>query len=381
MIRPRAITAPFALAALCCAGCIELDFFLFEAERADSIAEDYHGLPLYQDDGAPGWVDEQLVEREIYLRVPSAEQLPPDQLGGVKSYVHGAFLRAPQDCPVEECPLIDDDVTFLYQHGNSGHMWRYWYRAVALWDMGANVFIYTYRGYGLSKPQGDQPTRASILADAATAMAYVRGRPDVDQSRVFAYGYSMGGIPTSYLVGKSEHRSAFRATILESALDGPRGIVNLSTGTEWPEGYFLDEDTSFYGPDLIEGADLPVLHMHGDRDSRVLMRQAEIYYKVLKGRPDYTHYLGKTDKPDEEWIHRTGHRNVAIEAFWAPKHISDYWGSKQNPTHCCVHPLEYQNPAHAGFLDAIGGTTGDATWQSSQLYEKLIVDWVEGQLE
>jgi fermentation-respiration switch protein FrsA (DUF1100 family) len=350
-------------------GCVKLDFFLFESEEADSVEEDYHGLPLFNGANPPQWLQGVPVEREIYLRVPSAEQILP---GGEEQYIHGVFLPAPKDCPAQECPLVNESVTFLYQHGNSGHMYRYWYRAVALWNLGANVFVYTYRGYGLSK---GETSRSSILQDATTAMTYIRSRPDVDPSRIIAYGYSMGAIPTSHLVGRSEHRGRFAGAILESALDAPESIVNLSTGTDFPDGMFLD-NTPFDGPEFIEGSSLPILQIHGGKDERVLMKQAERYYDVLKDRPDYTHYLGKTNKPHESWIRESGHRNIPVFAFKGELHIADYYGSDDNKAHCCVHPLEYTDPAHARFLSAVGETTGQAMYESSRNYADLISGWI-----
>jgi len=355
------------------AGCIELDFFLFEPEKADSVEGDYHGLPLFHGEGAPEWIAQSEVEREIYLRVPSAEVIPADQIAGQKSYIHGAFLHAPTTCAVEDCPLIEDPPTIVYQHGNSGHMWKYWYRAVALWNLGANVFIYTYRGYGLSK---GEPSKSNVLEDADTAVAYVASRPDVNPDRVVAHGYSMGGVPTSYLVGRSPHKNVFAVCIIEAPLDTPESIVNVASGTDMPGGFFLDEDTTFDGPEFIEGSNLPILHMHGQDDAVLMIESADHYYDVLKSRPDYTHYLGKTDAPDEAWIEPTGHRNIPFWSWDALHHMPDYYGHKKNPTHCCVHPLEYSDPAHAGFLAKIGKTTGDELYASSLDYKSLISSWL-----
>ncbi|HUT76683.1 MAG TPA: alpha/beta hydrolase, partial [Polyangia bacterium] len=354
-------------------GCIGLDFFLFDPEQASSIEEDYHGLPLWNGDGAPQWVLDAEVEREIYLRVPSAEVLSPGALDGEGSYLHGVFLHAPATCPVAQCPLIEVPPTFIYQHGNSGHMWRYWWRAVALWSLGADVFIYTYRGYGLSK---GEPTTGNVLADAATAIAYVSARPDVDPQRIVAYGYSMGGVPASYLVGASAYKQVFAACILEASLDSPETIVEVATGTDFPGGFFLDEDSPFDGPDFIKGSALPILHMHGGADDVLSLGGAEHYYQVLESRPDYTHYLGKTDKPDEVWIKACKHRNVPAWSWAAAQHIADYWGSEDNPHHCCVHPLEYPDPVNAGFLAAIGDTTGDELLAASLDYRRLLADWL-----
>ncbi len=359
-------------------GCIEIDFFLFESEEATSVEEDYHGLPLFAGESPPQWITDVEVEREIYVRVPSGEEIPSGSFEGEKDYIHGVFLHAPATCPVEQCPLIDDSVTFIYQHGNSGHMYRYWYRAVALWNMGANVMIYTYRGYGLSKGNSET-SRSSILQDAVAAMKYLGNRADIDPSRIIAYGYSMGGIPTSYLVSKSEHKDRFAGAVLESALDSPVSPVNLSTGTSFPEGFFLEE-TPFDGPRFMKESSLPVLHMHGAKDRRVVLIQAERYYETLKDRTGYTHYLGKTSKEHEDWIEETGHRNIPISSFKAESQISDHWGSDDNPAHCCVHPLEYTIPDHSRFLREIGGTTGDDMYRSSLRYKSLVSDWVKSLL-
>lgn len=350
-------------------GCVKLDFFLFESEKAESIEEDYHGLPLYLGTNPPQWIEEAAVEREIYLSSPSGIQITPN---GENNYIHGAFLHAPTNCRAEDCPLAGESVTFLYQHGNSGHMFRYWYRAVALWNMGANVFIYTYRGYGLSK---GETSRATILEDASAAMTYLTSRADVRPDRIIAYGYSMGGIPTSYLVGQSEHRQKFVGAILEAALDSPESIVNLSTGVDFASGMFV-EDTLFDGPKFVEGSALPILHIHGGNDERVVMIQAERYCDALKDRPDYTHYLGKTAKLHESWVSDSGHRNVPIWTFKGEFQISDYWDHPDNPTHCCIHPLEYTDSSHAGFLKEIGRTDGRSMYNASREYVDLISTWV-----
>lgn len=367
-----------ALAAVGLVGCMKLDGLFFEADKATSIEKDYHGLPLTIASNPPEWMARIEVEREIYIATPSGRRLTEAEREDAKAYFHGAFIPAPSDCPADTCPLVGQGVTFLYQHGNSGHLWRYWYRAVALWSLGANVFVYTYRGYGLSSGEAN---RKNVLTDATAAMTYVRSRDDVNLDRIIAYGYSMGGIPTSYLVGRSDHAGQFLGAVLESALDSPDATLDLSTGAEFPRGFFMD-DTLFDGPVFLKHADeLPILHIHGGADERVVPDQAEQYYQVLKSWDAYTHYLGKETKPHEDWVKTAGHRNVPIEAFKAEHHIADYDDHKDNPSHCCIHPAEYTEPAHAAFLDTIGRTTGDEMRASAEAYHNLVSDWVLSVLE
>lgn len=357
--------------------CIKLDFFLFEGDEADSIEGDYHGLPLYVGDNPPSWIDSssmESIEREIYLSVPGGEVIPPDQLSGESNYIHGVFMPAPASCPSDSCPLIDEEVTFLYMHGNSGTMFRYWYRAVALWNMGANVFIITYRGYGLSK---GETSRKHIKEDADVAAAYLKSRADIDTNKIIVYGYSMGGITASYLSGESRHKNSFAGVILESALDSPEEIVDLSTGTDFPGGFFLD-DEPYDGTRFIKNTAMPILHIHGTEDTRVIIDQAYNYYEVLKDHANYTHFIGKTNKPHEEWLRTAEHRNIPILPFGAEKQIADYWDDSKNPCNCCVHPDEYIEPQFAGFLQDIGKTNGAAMVEAARRYESLIADWVVG---
>lgn len=360
------------LAALC-SGCIELDFFLFQPETVDSVEEGYHGLPLWVGSSPPDWVANAKVEREIYIDVDSGASLPPEELGGRKEYIHGVFLHAPRDCPKTTCPLIDDPPTIIYQHGNSGSMWRYWWRSVWLWSLGADVFVYTYRGYGLS---AGEPNKKNVLEDARAAAAYLIERPDVSTDRLVAYGYSMGGVTASYLVGKFEHKELFDACILEAPLDTPASAVKVASGTEMGEGYFLDEDTLFDGVRFIKGSRLPILHMHGRFDQVISTKQADEYYDALKDRPDYTHYLNKTDAPDEAWMKNTNHHTIPLAPWRAPWDLSHYFDSKKNPTGCCVHPLELTEPAHAGFLEDVGGAEGSEFLKRANDYRRLVADWL-----
>lgn len=352
--------------------CIKLDFFLFEADPISSVEKDYHGLPLYSGKNPPSWIDEEMIEREIYLSVPSAQIIDTGDLKNHREYIHGVFLPAPESCSTDSCPLIENPVTFLYTHGNSGNMYRYWYRAVALWNMGANVFIFTYRGYGLSKGEA---TRGNIKYDSEIAAKYLRSRSDVDTSRIIVYGYSMGGITASHLAGSSPYKNRFAGVILESALDSPEDITEFSLGTEFPGGFFFD-DSPFNGPDFIKNISIPVLHIHGSQDEKIILRQAEHYYDVLKDRDDYKHHIGKTSEEPDMWLAKAGHRNVSNWTFGAEKHIPDYYNDAKNPNKCCTHPNEFLEEENEAFLKDIGNTTPQDIYNASNDYKRLIVDWV-----
>jgi predicted esterase len=361
------------LVALIPYGCIKLDFFLFETIEADTLS-DYHELPLYQGENPPDWINTEDIQREIYLEPHSGTIIPIAELNQHSEYIHGVFLPAPQDCPESECPLVNEGYTFLYQHGNSGSLFRYWYRALALWHTGSNVFIYTYRGYGLSKGEA---TGDSILEDADTAATYIQSRTDINVDKLIAYGYSMGAITTSYLVGMSFHKTDFLGVILESGLDSKGDILQLSMGVATPSG-FIFEDSIFDGPYFIQGLQLPILHIHGQKDRRVVIKQAWHYYDVLQPLGlDYTYYLGsKVSDNQYQWLKEAAHRNIPIYPFKAEYHIADYWDDPANPGHCCLHPDEFQEAINQSFLQTIGKTSGDAMVEAYHKYIQLISQWV-----
>lgn len=347
-----------------------LDALFWENEGAGSI-EDYHGLPLYQGSTPPLWLDEEAIDRRVYLEVGTAfrlsESLPPTS----GEFIHGVFLPAPAGCPVEDCPLADSGITFVYQHGNSGDLFRYWYRAVSLWMTGANVFVYTYRGFGISS---GEVSRANVLEDAATAMTWVMQQPQVDPSRVVPYGYSTGAIPSAWIAGESEWSGTIGGLVLESGLDSIESVLALGTATEFPEGWFLD-DTLFDGPTFLEaGLEAPVLLLWGAQDTRVYREQVERYVQVLAEHDDYTGYLGEGDTPEDAWLALAGHRNVVHHPFAAPLHIADYWGG-DNPAHCCINPLEFGESQYESFLEQTGGTTGEAMAEASLAYRNLVASW------
>jgi fermentation-respiration switch protein FrsA (DUF1100 family) len=348
-----------------------MDFFLFDGDPASSIKTDYHDLPLYVGKSLPAWVTSAAIEKEIYL-TPQGQLIPPADLGNYKEYIHGCFLPAPVNPPKDSCPLAGKNVTFIYTHGNSGDLWRYWYRAVALWSYGANVFIYTYRGYGLSK---GETTRAHIKQDVEAAAKYIKGRTDVNHDKVIVYGVSMGALTASYLVGASSYKNTFAGVVLEVGLDKPENIVAQSSGINFPDGYFLEEE-SYSGLEFIKGTTIPILHMHGQRDERVMIEQAYRYYEILKDRPNYTCYIGKTSAPEEEWVAKASHGNVAQIAFQGEKQLSDYWEDGTNPSHCCVNPFEYNEPQFQEFLEKVGKTTGAEMTRTANLYRDLVTNWV-----
>jgi hypothetical protein len=102
--------------------------------------------------------------------------------------LHGWFV------PAKENPT--QAVTFLYFHGNAGNIYNRVDEVELLHDVGGNVLIIDYRGYGISE---GSPSEKGIYLDALATFDYVITRKDVAKDRIIAYGVSLGGAAAAEL--------------------------------------------------------------------------------------------------------------------------------------------------------------------------------------
>jgi uncharacterized protein len=198
-------------------GCFKLDSFLFDPApvteylqmtSADSAAWHVRGI-----------IPDSLVEPETLT----------NSLNGNK--VYGFFVRQPSD--TDAAP---EGVTVIYNHGNGSNINRYWGRVELLWEMGYRVFIYDYEGYGKSE---GTPTGDACYADAEAALAYVLARPDVVDSMVVYYGWSLGSFMTCHLAADVRPP---RCLILENPIASTSALAKEAAVLEIPGSFLAGAD-------------------------------------------------------------------------------------------------------------------------------------------
>lgn len=108
--------------------------------------------------------------------------------------------------------------TVIHFHGNAENITAHVTLSLWLVWQGYNVFIFDYRGYGKSE---GKVTRAGTIRDGHAALDYVLSRPDIDSTRVFAFGQSLGGAVAAVVAAE---RPEFRAVVLDSTFSGYRRI-------------------------------------------------------------------------------------------------------------------------------------------------------------
>jgi len=95
-------------------------------------------------------------------------------------------------------PAADARATLLFCHGNAGNISHRLDSILIFNRLGLNVFIFDYRGYGLS---GGRPGEKGIELDAHAAWRWlVEGRHS-DPSRLIVFGRSLGGAVAAGLAG------------------------------------------------------------------------------------------------------------------------------------------------------------------------------------
>ena len=158
----------------------------------------------------------------------------------------------------------EGDVTLLWFHGNGGNVSHRVENLLLLHRrLGLSVFIFDYRGYGLSE---GEPSEAGTYLDAEGALEYLRSRRSLDAGgKLVFFGRSLGcGVAVEMAT-----RHAVRALILESPMPSIRAMVKRLY-PYLPMGPLMwMVRTRYDSKAKIKRVRCPVMVLHGDRDEVV----------------------------------------------------------------------------------------------------------------
>jgi hypothetical protein len=229
------------------------------------------------------------------------------------------FLTVPAGSPSYPAVLLLDGM------GGSSHgprrMFAILARRLAL--EGVGVLRFAYRGHGDSEGDSRDVTVTRMRDDAAAALAFLRGQPDVDRSRVAIVGMSLGGLVAALVAGAEPD---LRAVVLWAGVahNGSRTEAWLTPeraaqmrergyydngGTPMSLAYF-EQLRDLDGPAVIVRSSGPVLVLHGTADSSVPVEDGHRYKEVLADRAelvllDGADHLFSTLAWEEEVLDRT----------------------------------------------------------------------------
>lgn len=151
--------------------------------------------------------------------------------------------------------------TVIFVHGNAGNITSHWALANWLPASGYNVFIFDYRGYGLSE---GKPTPKGLFEDTQSAIDYVRNRADVDAEKLLLIGQSLGGNNAIAALGalEADKRQGICAVVIDSTFFSYSSIAN----DKFPGSGFLMNDDYSAQRYIQELSPIPLLFLHGTAD-------------------------------------------------------------------------------------------------------------------
>jgi fermentation-respiration switch protein FrsA (DUF1100 family) len=152
----------------------------------------------------------------------------------------------------------------LYCHGNAHNLSDRVGKIKSFNELGFNVFIFDYRGYGVSE---GEPTEPGIYKDAAAAYQWLSSRPDIGQLPIVIYGASLGGAVAIDLASK--HAPA--ALVLDSTFAAAKDLAAYYY--PFVPSFLVSVDfDSVHKVKLIKA---PKLFIHSRTDQMVPFSQAE----------------------------------------------------------------------------------------------------------
>lgn len=165
-----------------------------------------------------------------------------------------------------------DAPTLLYLHGNDKNIGgaQDLGNAVRLRDMGYNLLMVDYRGYG--KSTGGEPTEAKMYEDAETTWNYLIKQRASDAKRTFIYGHSLGG---AIAIDLATHHPEAAGVIAESTFTS---MVDMGKREHryMPVDLLLNQRFDSLGK--INHLKVPLLLIHGTWDRHVPYQMSQRLY-------------------------------------------------------------------------------------------------------
>jgi hypothetical protein len=197
-------------------------------------------------------------------------------------------------------PAKDSEFTILFFHGNGGNISHRLDKIKILNNIGLNVFIIDYRGYG--KSQG-KPSEKGVYLDASAAYDYLVKILGVGPDSIIVYGESLGGAVAIELCTKV----TAKGLIIEETFTSIRDMAKIIY-PYFPSVFVADRFNSLTRAGKIS---IPKLFIHSRNDDIVPFSLGEKLYK-------------KAREPKHLVVISGGHNNAFLESE------QDYTGYVKN---------------------------------------------------
>ena len=217
--------------------------------------------------------------------LPADAGLPSDRVSAVQITsedgltLHGWHVLPPGRGtetlgPTDSVPSAQGAV-ILYFSGNAGHRGYRGDELRTLADLGAQVFLFDYRGYGENP---GRPTERDLLRDARTAWRHLTETRGIDPARIILFGESLGGgVAVRLAADLCGEGTAPGGLILRSTFSS---LVDVAAHHyPWMPVRLLMIDR-FESEQHIPAVTCPILQIHGSRDTIVPVRFARRLFEA-----------------------------------------------------------------------------------------------------
>jgi fermentation-respiration switch protein FrsA (DUF1100 family) len=172
--------------------------------------------------------------------------------------LHGWYVAAGADAPV-----------VLFCHGNAGNISHRLDWLQILHDMGLNVFLFDYRGYGRSS---GTPNERGTYLDAQAAWDYLTQTKRHAPKRIVVFGESLGGPIAAHLARDVSPGALILASTFSSAPD-------LASGFYWFLPVRLLARFHYPTAEYVARVHAPTLVLHSRTDEIVPFSHAEAIFR------------------------------------------------------------------------------------------------------
>lgn len=227
---------------------------------------------------------------------------PPDGATDAMVDVDGAQIHVRHHAATA-VPAADTITTgpcaLLLFHGNGEVVADYDDAAERFAAAGVSLAVADFRGYGAST---GTPTLRDVIRDARPVADWLR---ESGASRFIVMGRSLGGMAAHELYANPVE--GMIGVVLESALFDLRGLVERR-GLRAPTGFSVEERTVFEPAGKLARGRLPLLVLHGERDTLIDPSEARAAYAAAGS---------ETNAKQLVFVEGRGHNDVSLSrSYW-----------------------------------------------------------------
>jgi fermentation-respiration switch protein FrsA (DUF1100 family) len=161
----------------------------------------------------------------------------------------------------------------LHAHGNAGRLENHLNGILWLPREHYAVFIFDYRGYGLS--EDGRPTPGALMEDTQAAIAYLKNRREIAARKILILGQSLGGNNAIAAVARG-NPGDIAGIVLDATFYSYASITNDKLA-----GAGLLVSDRYSAGRLVGGlAPIPLFFLHGEKDDVIPWRHTQKLFEI-----------------------------------------------------------------------------------------------------